>query len=28
MNITYFGHSCLYVESGGKKVIIDPFLSG
>ncbi|MDF2718489.1 MAG: beta-lactamase domain protein, partial [Paenibacillus sp.] len=28
VNITYFGHSCLYVESGGKKVIIDPFLSG
>lgn len=28
MNVTYFGHSCLYVESGGKKVIIDPFLSG
>src|SRR5690606_15671027 len=28
MNITYFGHSCLYIESGGKKVIIDPFLSG
>lgn len=28
MNITYYGHSCLYVESGGKKVIIDPFLSG
>lgn len=28
VNITYFGHSCLYVESSGKKVIIDPFLSG
>lgn len=28
MKITYYGHSCLYVESGGKKVIIDPFLSG
>lgn len=28
MKITHFGHSCLYVESGGKKVIIDPFLSG
>lgn len=28
MNITYLGHSCLHVESGGKKVIIDPFLSG
>ncbi|GAA3404461.1 metal-dependent hydrolase [Paenibacillus hodogayensis] len=28
MNITYYGHSCLYVENGGTKVIIDPFLSG
>jgi len=28
VNITYLGHSCLYVENGGKKVIIDPFLSG
>lgn len=28
MKITYFGHSCLYVEHDGKKVIIDPFLSG
>jgi L-ascorbate metabolism protein UlaG (beta-lactamase superfamily) len=28
MNITYYGHSCLYVEGGGKKVIIDPFLTG
>lgn len=28
MKITYFGHSCLYVENDGKKVIIDPFLSG
>lgn len=28
MKITYFGHSCLYVEQDGKRVIIDPFLSG
>ena len=28
MKITYYGHSCLLVEGGGKRVIIDPFLSG
>jgi L-ascorbate metabolism protein UlaG (beta-lactamase superfamily) len=28
VKITYFGHSCLYVEQDGKRVIIDPFLSG
>lgn len=28
MKVTYYGHSCLYVESGGKRIIIDPFLSG
>lgn len=28
MNITYYGHSSMLVESGGKRVIIDPFLSG
>ena len=28
MKITYYGHSCLYVEGGGKRIIIDPFLSG
>ncbi|WP_322902982.1 metal-dependent hydrolase [Paenibacillus campi] len=28
MKITYYGQSCLLVEEGGKKVIIDPFLSG
>lgn len=26
--ITYYGHSCLLVEHEGKRVIIDPFLSG
>ncbi|GIP37202.1 UPF0173 metal-dependent hydrolase [Paenibacillus sp. J31TS4] len=28
MKLTYYGHSCLYVEHEGKSVIIDPFLSG
>ncbi|WP_458119768.1 metal-dependent hydrolase [Paenibacillus sp. Z6-24] len=28
MKITYYGQSCLLVEEDGKKVIIDPFLSG
>ncbi|GIP32764.1 metal-dependent hydrolase [Paenibacillus sp. J2TS4] len=28
MKITFYGHSCLLVEHGGKRVIIDPFLSG
>lgn len=28
MKITYYGHSCVVVEEGGRSVIIDPFLSG
>lgn len=28
MKITYYGHSCLLVEQGTTRVIIDPFLSG
>lgn len=28
MKIKYLGHSCVLVESNGKKVIIDPFLNG
>lgn len=28
MNITFYGHSCLLVEHDGKRVLIDPFLSG
>lgn len=28
MRVTYQGHSCVFVEVGGKKVIIDPFLNG
>jgi L-ascorbate metabolism protein UlaG (beta-lactamase superfamily) len=28
MNITYYGHDAFVVESGGTRIIIDPFLSG
>lgn len=28
MQITFYGHSCLLVEYKGRRVIIDPFLSG
>ncbi len=28
MNFTYFGHSCFMVETGGKKFLFDPFISG
>lgn len=28
MKLTYEGHSCFILESGGKRVIIDPFLTG
>lgn len=28
MKITYQGHSCFSIESGGRSIIIDPFLSG
>lgn len=28
MRITWFGHSAFALESGGKKVLVDPFLSG
>lgn len=28
MKITYYGHSCLLVEHEGKRVLIDPFLTG
>jgi L-ascorbate metabolism protein UlaG (beta-lactamase superfamily) len=28
LKITYYGHSCLYVEAEGQRIIIDPFLSG
>lgn len=28
MKVTYHGHSCVQLESGGKSVVIDPFLTG
>jgi Predicted Zn-dependent hydrolases of the beta-lactamase fold len=28
MEITYHGHSCIQIETGGKSLIIDPFLRG
>jgi L-ascorbate metabolism protein UlaG (beta-lactamase superfamily) len=28
MKFTYFGHSCFMVETGGKKFLFDPFISG
>lgn len=28
MKLTYYGHSCILAEAEGKRVIIDPFLSG
>ena len=28
MQITYYGHSCFLVETGGKRLLIDPFMTG
>lgn len=28
MRITYFGHSCFLIETGGKRLLLDPFISG
>lgn len=28
MKITYFGHSCFLVETGGKRLLFDPFVTG
>ena len=28
MKITWFGHSCFRVETGGSNILIDPFLTG
>ncbi len=28
MHISYYGHSCFYIETQGKKLIVDPFISG
>ncbi len=28
MKYTYYGHSCFLVETNGKKLLFDPFISG
>ena len=28
MHITYFGHSCFLLETGSKRILLDPFISG
>ena len=28
MKVTYHGHSVVKIESGGKNIIIDPFITG
>ena len=28
MRVTYFGHSCFFVETAQARLIIDPFLTG
>lgn len=28
MKVSYWSHGCLYIETAGKRIIIDPFLSG
>lgn len=28
MKVTYYGHSCMGVETGGKHLLFDPFISG
>ncbi|MCB0528036.1 MAG: metal-dependent hydrolase [Saprospiraceae bacterium] len=28
MKITYYGHSCFLVETGGKRLLFDPFITG
>jgi L-ascorbate metabolism protein UlaG (beta-lactamase superfamily) len=28
MKITFYGHSCFLIELGGKRIILDPFISG
>lgn len=28
MKITYYGHSCFVVETGGKRLLFDPFVTG
>lgn len=28
MKVTYYGHACVLVEAGGRKLLFDPFISG
>lgn len=28
MQLTYYGHSCFLLETGGKRLLLDPFVSG
>jgi L-ascorbate metabolism protein UlaG (beta-lactamase superfamily) len=28
MKITYYGHACFLIETQGKKLLFDPFISG
>ena len=28
MKISYYGHSCFLVEAGGKRILLDPFVTG
>lgn len=28
MKLTYYGHACFAVETGGKKILFDPFITG
>ena len=28
MKFTFYGHACFAIETGGKKLLFDPFISG
>lgn len=28
MTLTYYGHSCFLLETGGRRILVDPFISG
>lgn len=28
MKITYYGHACFFIEAGGKRILLDPFIQG